>query len=63
MGELQTLRELEGRRIRLALIDGSSFDGATLVSSGRGTVSSVWLDVDGIDVFVQRAQVRDARAA
>jgi hypothetical protein len=54
------LRDLEGRRVNLALADGSSFTGVTLVSSGRGTVSSLWLDVDGMDVFIHRTQVLNA---
>lgn len=54
------LRGLEGRRVTLALTDGSRFDDVTLVSCGRRGVSSVWLDVDGMDLFIQRTQVLDA---
>ena len=54
------LRELEGRRVSLAIADGSRFDDVTLVSAGRAGVSSVWLDVGGMDVFIHQSQVLDA---
>ncbi len=54
------LRDLEGHRVSVALADGSRFDDVTLVSCGRGRVSSLWLDVGGMDVFVHRTQVLDA---
>ncbi len=63
MGKVEMLRKLEGRRVRVALTDGSRLDDVVLVSCGRGPVSSLWLEVDGVDVFVQRLQITDARAA
>jgi hypothetical protein len=53
------LRDLEGRRISLALADGSRLDDVTLVSAGRGRTPTLWLDVAGIDVFVDRLRVVD----
>jgi hypothetical protein len=54
------LRELEGRRVSLALADGSRLDDVTLVSSGRGRGSTLWLYANGADAFVSRADVVDA---
>ena len=55
------LRDLEGHRVNVTLADGVRLDGVTVVSAGRGRVTSVWLDVDGIDVFINRSEVMDAR--
>jgi len=54
------LRELEGRRVSLTLVDGSRMDDVTIVSGGRGGVSSVWLDVHGMDVFMHRSEIAAA---
>ena len=50
-------RALEGRRVSLTLVDGSQFEQVTLVSSGRGAVRSLWIDADGIDIFIPRTHV------
>jgi hypothetical protein len=50
---------LEGRRVHLALVDGSRLDDCELVSAGHGR-STLWLSVNGSDVFVPVAQVTDA---
>ena len=55
------LRDLEGHRVSLTLADGVRLDGVTVVSAGRGGLASLWLDVDGIDVFIHRSDVIDAR--
>jgi hypothetical protein len=34
------LRQLEGRQVSLALVDGSRIDDAALVSTGRGATTS-----------------------
>jgi hypothetical protein len=60
LGPFSTLRALEGHRVGLALADGSRFDDVMLVSCGRRGTTSVWLDVDGMDLFVERSQVLDA---
>jgi hypothetical protein len=54
-------RDLEGHRVSLTLSDGARLDDVTVVSAGRGGLSSLWLDVDGIDVFIHRSDVIDAR--
>ena len=50
---------LEGRRVSLALIDGSRLDDCELVSAGRGTVT-LWLFINGGDVFVPVSDITDA---
>jgi len=50
---------LEGRRVNLALIDGSRLDDCELVSAGHGA-PTLWLFVNGSDVFVPMAEVIDA---
>lgn len=48
------LRELEGHKVHVALIDGSRIDDAELVSA-RG--SSLWLYTNGEDAFVRADEV------
>jgi hypothetical protein len=50
------LRQLEGHKVGLALVDGSRIDDADLVSA-RGT--SLWLFSNGEDAFVRADQVVD----
>jgi hypothetical protein len=45
-------RRLEGRRVSLALTDGSRIDDCQLISAGRHAVSSLWLFSNGRDIFV-----------
>ena len=56
------LRRLEGHRVTLELADGSRLVEVTLVSSGRNRVTTLWLDVGGIHVFIPRSNVLDAVA-
>ncbi len=50
-------RDLEGRRVVLALADGSQLEDASVISAGRGSVTSVWLDRDGTDLFVSKIEI------
>ena len=50
---------LEGRRVSLALTDGERLDDCELVSAGHGA-ATLWLFVNGVDVFVSVADVTDA---
>ena len=50
---------LEGRRVSVALHDGSRLDHCELVSAGHGT-DTLWLFVNGGDVFVPVSDVTDA---
>ena len=50
---------LEGRRVSLALTDGSRLDDCELVSTGHGA-TTLWLYVNGDDLFVSVADVTDA---
>ena len=54
------LAALEGRRVSLALADGSRIDDCQLVSVTRGGSDRVWLCVNGNDVFVSLSAIRDA---
>jgi hypothetical protein len=49
---LSQLRWLEGRRVSVALRDGSRIDDCDLVSIGRNRLGSLWLFSNGDDVFV-----------
>jgi hypothetical protein len=50
---------LEGRRVSVALADGSRLDDCELVSAGHGA-ETLWLFVNGDDMFVPVASVTDA---
>ena len=54
---LNQLRSFEGRDICVALADGSRIDGCQLVSAGRDRNRSVWVYVNGIDVFLARGDI------
>ena len=51
------LRTLEGHRVSLSLTNGSQLDSVEVISAGRGGLSSLWLEVDGIDLFVEKAEI------
>lgn len=50
---------LEGRRVSLSLSDGSRIDDCELVSA-RQSAPTVWLFVNGDDVFVPVIDITDA---
>jgi len=50
---------LEGRRVSVALADGSRIDDCELVSTGHGA-ATLWLFVNGDDVFVPVDDITDA---
>ena len=50
---------LEGRRVSLALADGSRLDDCELVSAGHGA-PTLWLFWNGNDLFVPVDAVTDA---
>ena len=45
-------KALEGRRVGMALTDGSRIDDCQLVSAGRPGLASVWVFVNGADAFI-----------
>jgi hypothetical protein len=53
------LRALEGRRVSLALADGSRIDDGQLVSAGRTPLRTIWVFVNGTDTFVPLTDVVD----
>lgn len=50
---------LEGRHVNVALHDGSRLDDCELVSARHGT-NTLWLFVNGGDVFVPVSDITDA---
>ena len=56
----QRLRELEGHRVSLVTADGSQIYDVVLVSAGGRTAPSVWLEMDGTDVFINHSQIAAA---
>jgi len=56
---INLIGHLEGRRVSVALTDGSRLDDCELVSTGHGR-GSLWLFVNGSDVFVPVVDVSDA---
>ncbi len=56
---IRELRLLEGRRVSLALADGSRLDDCQLVSGGRRGVKSLWVFTNGTDTFVPLPDVID----
>ncbi len=50
---------LEGRRVSVALVDGSRIDDFELVSAGHHGVQSLWLYSNGADTFVPLVDVTD----
>jgi hypothetical protein len=51
---------LEGRRVSVALTDGSRLDDCELISAGHHGTTTLWLYVNGGDVFVPVADITDA---
>ena len=52
-------RQYEGEQVSVALGDGTRLDDCNLVSGGRSATDSLWLFVDGSDLFVPRSDVID----
>ncbi len=46
------MHSLEGCAVNVALRDGSRIDGCRLVSARRPGAQTVWLAMDGMDVFL-----------
>jgi hypothetical protein len=57
---MSVLRELEGQQACLVVADGSRIDDCGLISVGRGRVDTVWVVIDGRDVFIPCEDVIDA---
>ena len=54
-----SLRSIEGRKVSVALRDGTRLVDCDLVSSGRNRLDNLWLFVNGEDLFVARSDVID----
>ena len=54
---LTQLRRLEGRHVRLVLADGSELADCELVSAGHRRRPTMWVLLDGADVFFPLAHV------
>ena len=53
----QTVKQLEGSRVSVALSNGDRLDDCQLVAAPRGKTSRLWLFTAGIDLFVPMADV------
>jgi hypothetical protein len=53
------LQKLEGRRVNLSLTNGSQLKGVEVVSAGRGGLSSLWLELDGTDLIIEKGEIVD----
>jgi hypothetical protein len=51
------LRKLEGRRVNVSLTNGSQLKGVEVVSAGRGGLSSLWVEMDGTDLIIEKAEI------
>ena len=56
---LPAMHSLEGRHVSVTLRDGSRLDDCQVVSARRSGAQTVWLFVDGIDVFLPVAAIVD----
>jgi hypothetical protein len=52
-------RDLEGRRVSIALVNGSRLDDCELISAGRRGDDRLWLFSNGADTFVPKAEIVD----
>jgi hypothetical protein len=53
------LRSFEGRRISLALTDGTRIDDCELVAADRHRVGKLWIYTQGTDAFVPVHEVSE----
>jgi hypothetical protein len=51
------LQSLRGRRVGVALRNGTRIDDCELVSAGRSATATVWLVANGADVLVRREEL------
>lgn len=51
------LGQMQGRRVCLALADGTRIDDCQLISAGLGSTETAWLFVNGRDFFVPRGEI------
>jgi len=56
--QLTALHEYQGRRVSIALTDGSLISDCVLVSA-RGRVPTLWIFTEDADMFVRRADVAE----
>jgi hypothetical protein len=59
MGSPALAKSVEGHQVNLTLVDGTRLDGVTLVSAGRGSVQTLWVEVDGVDLIVGKHEVAE----
>ncbi len=57
--QINQLRDLQGRRVSLALVGGSRIDDAQLISAGGRGVKTVWVVSNGVDTFLPLVDVVD----
>jgi hypothetical protein len=57
--QLSRLDDLLGQHVSVALADGSRLDDCELVSLPRRSLRTMWLFVNGVDLFVPADDIRD----
>jgi hypothetical protein len=60
---LAEYRALQGRRVSIALVDGSRIDDCQLVSARGGATVKVWVFVNGEDLFLSQDDIADVWVA
>jgi hypothetical protein len=55
----RSCQAFEGRRVSVALRNGSRIDDCQLISAGRVCTATLWLFSNGLDLFVPIRQVLD----
>jgi hypothetical protein len=52
-------KQYQGRRVSIALVDGTLMSDCVLVSAGTSRVQTLWMLTGGDDVFIRRADVAE----
>jgi hypothetical protein len=45
--------------VDLSLTNGSQLKGVEVVSAGRGGLSSLWIEIDGTDLIIDKTEILD----
>jgi hypothetical protein len=59
MRTVTRLQALGGRRVSVALVDGSRIDDAQLISAGRHALRTIWVFVSRVDTFLPLVDIVD----
>jgi hypothetical protein len=45
--------------VDLSLTNGSQLKGVEVVSAGRGGISSLWIEINGTDLIIDKSEILD----